>query len=75
MDNLNYDNLYGGGVFSYVYVIMHQHSSKILGIQKKLYTIWHFFLHDFFLHMWDVHLGLQILSPMNIRNQPKWPKK
>jgi hypothetical protein len=39
LDNLDYDNLYGGGVFPYVYVIMHQNSSKLLGIQKFLYTI------------------------------------
>ncbi len=71
LDNLDYDNLYGGGVFPYVYVIMHQNSSKLLGIQKFLYTIWHFFLHDFFLHMWHVHLGLQIFKPNEYKKSTK----
>jgi hypothetical protein len=36
MNNLNYEKLYSGDDFSYVYAIMHQHPGKILGIQKFL---------------------------------------
>jgi hypothetical protein len=71
LDNLDYDSLYGGGVFPYVYVIMHQHSSKILGIQKFLYTIWHFFLHDYFFTHVTCTLGATNFKPNGYKKSTK----
>jgi hypothetical protein len=36
LNNLDYENLYSGGGFSYVYAIFDQQCGKILGTQKKL---------------------------------------
>ncbi len=56
LNNSNYDNFHGGGEFSHAYVIMYKYFGKKSKMQKKwvhklLFTIYHFFLHENFLHI------------------------
>jgi hypothetical protein len=77
MDNSNYDNFHGGGDFSHVYIIMHKYFGKNPKMKKK-YISFLIQLNMFCMktsYTFCQHLGPQILSLVNTKNQPNGKNK
>ncbi len=80
-NNSNYDNFHGGGVFSHAYVIMHKYFGKKPKMKKKKKKKYISFYIQLNMLFWMKisctfcqHLGPQILSLVNTKNQPNGKK-
>jgi hypothetical protein len=75
LDNSNHDN--GGGDFSHAYLIMHKYFGKKPEMQKMngFYVQLNMFCCMKISYTFCQHLGPQILSLMNIKNQRNGMKK